>query len=126
MSFAHLNPGLPCKCVEHVRNDIVVQSHGRLITIDAPVRVVNAVPIHGLQRCGKGGLVIKWVDVVSAHCRSSSANFLACCTSGRPAGKGPYQSLKEQAGRVSEPLHYMLAEHNTNKIYVREEVGMGT
>lgn len=62
---------VPGKCVEHMRNDIVVQRYRWLIAIDAPVRIVNSVPIHSLQRCGKGGVVTRRVEVVSAHFRSS-------------------------------------------------------
>ena len=70
---------LPGKRIEHMRNDIVVQRHRWLVAINAPVGIVDSVPIHSLQRCGKVGVVMvfKWVEVVSAHRRLSSANGLA-------------------------------------------------
>lgn len=50
---------VPSKRIEDMRDDIVVQRHGRLIAIDSPVRVVHAVPVHNLQWCGKSGVVTR-------------------------------------------------------------------
>ena len=44
---------LPSKGVEDVRNDIEVQNRRRLLFVDTPVRVVDAVCIH-IQRLCRG------------------------------------------------------------------------
>lgn len=48
---------LPSKGVEDVRNDIEVQDRRRLLLVDTPVRVVDAVCIH-IQR-SSGGVVME-------------------------------------------------------------------
>jgi hypothetical protein len=42
---------LPSKGVEDVRNDVEVQDRRRLLLIDTPIRVVNAVCIHIQKSC---------------------------------------------------------------------------